>query len=67
MQIKYDKETDILTIRLSDKKPFESEHLIKEGIIVDYDENNKIVGLEIFDWSKKKNIKLPFKTELIPL
>ncbi|WP_457643446.1 DUF2283 domain-containing protein [Persephonella sp.] len=28
MQIKYDKDTDILTIRLSDKKPVESEHLI---------------------------------------
>ncbi len=64
MHIKYDKDTDILTIKLSDKKPVESEHLINEGIIIDYDEKGNIVGLEIFDWSLKKDITLPFKTEL---
>jgi len=64
MQVKYDKETDILTIKLSDKKPVESEHLVEQGIVIDYDENNNIIGLEIFDWSERKNIELPFKTKL---
>jgi uncharacterized protein YuzE len=64
MQIKYDKDTNTLTIRLSDKKPVESENLINEGIVIDYDEKGNIVGLEIFDWSLKKDITLPFKMKL---
>ncbi|HHG73981.1 MAG TPA: DUF2283 domain-containing protein [Persephonella sp.] len=64
MQVKYDKDTDILTIKLSDKRPVESEHLVEQGIVIDYDENNNIIGLEIFDWSERKNIELPFKTKL---
>ncbi len=67
MQIKYDKDTDILVIKLTDKKPVESEHLIEQGVIIDYDENNNIIGLEILDWSERRNIELPFKTELVPL
>ena len=67
MQVKYDKDTDILTIKLSDKKPVESEHLVEQGIVIDYDENNNIIGLEIFDWSERKSIELPFKTELATL
>jgi len=59
MQVKYDKDTDILTIKLSDKKPVESEHLVEQGIVIDYDENNNIIGLEIFDWSERKSIELP--------
>lgn len=65
MQIKYDKETDILTIRFSEKNPVESEHLINEGIVIDYDENDNIIGLEIFDWSKRKSVNLPFQTNLV--
>ena len=61
MQINYDKEVDILTIDFTEKKPIESEHLIDEGIIIDYDENNNIVGIEILDWSKRNFINLPLK------
>jgi len=53
MQIKYDEYTDILVVKLTDKKSVESEHLIKEGIIIDYDENNNVIGLEIRDLPKK--------------
>jgi uncharacterized protein YuzE len=67
MQVKYDKNTDILTIKLSDKRPVESEHLVEQGIVIDYDENNNIIGLEIFDWSERKSIELPFKTKLATL
>ncbi len=67
MQVKYDKDTDILTIKLSDKRPVESEHLVEQGIVIDYDENNNIIGLEIFDWSERKSIELPFKTKLATL
>jgi len=35
-------------------------------MIVDYDENDEIVGLEIFDWSKRKTLELPFVGKLLP-
>jgi uncharacterized protein YuzE len=60
MRIKYSPDVDILVIELNDKTPVESEYLEREGIIVDYDENNGIVGLEIFNWSKRKKVELPF-------
>ena len=65
MQINYDKEVDILTIDFTDTKPVESEHLIDKGIIIDYDENDNIVGIEILDWSKRKTIDLPVKVKQI--
>ncbi len=49
-KIKYDAQVDILRIRLSDKQIEESEE-IEPGIIVDYDEQGRIVGLELLDAS----------------
>jgi uncharacterized protein YuzE len=66
MQIKYSPDVDILVIKLSDKPIYESEHWAEQGIVVDYDENNEIVALEIFDWSKRKEIDLPFVGKLVP-
>jgi len=59
MRVRYSPDVDILVIELSDRAPVESEYLEDEGIIVDYDENDEVVGLEIFDWSKKKELELP--------
>jgi uncharacterized protein YuzE len=59
MRIKYSSDVDILVIELTDKYPVESEHLEDEGIVIDYDENGEVVGIEIFDWSKRKNLELP--------
>jgi len=59
MRVKYSPEVDILVIELSDKTPVESEYLEDKKIIVDYDENDEVVGLEIFDWSKRKDLELP--------
>ena len=53
INISYDKETDILDIKFSNKKIIESEINEETGLIVDYDENNKIVGIEILSFSKK--------------
>ena len=59
MRVKYSPDVDILIIELSDRTSVESEYLEDEGIVVDYDENNEIIGLEIFDWSKRKYLELP--------
>jgi uncharacterized protein YuzE len=43
--IKYDKESNILSIRFSKKKSADSE--VKGNVVIDYDENGKIVAIEI--------------------
>lgn len=63
MKIKYFPETDSLCIDVKDVPIIESEE-IAEGIIVDYDENNQIVGIEILDLSKRNTINLPFECEI---
>jgi len=67
MQVKYSPDVDILVIKLSDKPVYESEHLEEQGVIIDYDENDEIVGLEIFDWSKRDRVELPFVGKLLPV
>lgn len=52
MKVKYDAEVDIMRILFNDKIVSESDEE-KEGIILDYDENGKIIGIEILDASKK--------------
>ena len=54
MQVRYSPEVDILYIKLKDTPPVESEHLVEENLILDYDENDEITGVEILDWSKRK-------------
>lgn len=51
MKVKYDKETDILYIRLSEDKVAESDESRKD-IILDYSEENLLVGIEILNASK---------------
>ena len=67
MQVKYSPDVNILIIKLSDRPIHESEHLPEQGIVIDYDENNEIVGFEIFDWSNRKEINLPFIGKVFPV
>ena len=52
MKIKYDKETDVIFIRFSDKIISESDEN-KPGIIFDYDKSGNIVAIEVIGASKK--------------
>lgn len=61
MRVKYDKETDILRIIFSDEKVLESDE-DKPGVILDYDKDGNIVGMEILCASKK--MKDPSRVEL---
>jgi len=56
MRIKVDKETDTLYFRLDENKIVESEE-IKPGIILDYDENDQVVGVEFLNVSKRTSIE----------
>jgi len=44
-QIKYNKNSKIISIRISRKKSVDSD--VKGNIVVDYDENGEIVNIEI--------------------
>lgn len=54
MQIKYNKENDIVYIQLSEAPIAESDE-DKKGVIIDYADDGSIVGIEILNASKKLN------------
>lgn len=60
MKIKYDQESDVLYISLSDEPVHESDEN-KPGVILDYSDNGKIVGIEILRASKQ--LPQPLKVE----
>lgn len=48
MKIKYDEEADVIYLRFGEGKIIESDE-IKDGIIIDYDENDNPVAIEILN------------------
>ena len=44
-KIKYDKESNILSIKLNKKRSVDSD--VKDNIVIDHDENGEIVNIEI--------------------
>ena len=52
MKVVYDPETDILRVTFC-KGPIEESDEEKPGVILDYDKDGNIVGLEILDASKR--------------
>ena len=60
MKIKYDKTVDVLFISFSEAEVNESDE-DKPGIILDYDKDGSIIGIEVLNASKK--IPQPMKFE----
>jgi uncharacterized protein YuzE len=59
MKLRVDKEADALYLRLDDSEIIESEE-VKPGVILDYDSEDNVVGIEILDLSKRiKSHTLP--------
>jgi uncharacterized protein YuzE len=52
MKVTYDQAVDVLRILFSDRSIEESDEA-KPGIIIDFDKDGNIVGLEILDASKQ--------------
>jgi uncharacterized protein YuzE len=50
MRIKVDKESDTLYFRFDESKIVESEE-IRPGVVLDYDENDNVVGVEFLNVS----------------
>jgi len=52
MKIKVDQKNDALYFRLDESSIVESEE-VEPGVILDYDANNKVIGIEILGLSKR--------------
>jgi uncharacterized protein YuzE len=55
MMFQYHPETDMLYIKLSEGVSAESEE-VAPGIVLDYDENNRVIGVEIEDADKSVDL-----------
>ena len=65
MQIQYDPKTDLLYLRLDDRKQQVVNKRISEEIVLDLGKGDKIVGIEILDASKKIDLKKLLPVEYI--
>ncbi|HPS59338.1 MAG TPA: DUF2283 domain-containing protein [Spirochaetota bacterium] len=54
MKIKVDEKADALYIRIDDSKIIESEE-VTPGVIIDFNGNNQVVGVEILNLSKRSS------------
>ena len=70
MKLKYYRDTDSLYIDLSDKSSAESRP-ISEGVVLDYDADGNLVGIDIDNASRRVNLgevilsKLPADIEAV--
>jgi uncharacterized protein YuzE len=67
MQILYNAKTDLLYLRLDDRKQQVINERLSEDIVLDLGEDNKIVGIEILNASKHLNLErlLPVEYEAV--
>ncbi len=52
MRIKVDKDSDTLYFRLDEENIVDSEE-VRPGVILDFDKNNRVVGVEFLDISSR--------------
>ena len=69
MNILYNDRTDLLYIRLDDKKQDVVNRRVSEDIVLDIGEGDRIVGIEILDASKHITLErlLPIKYEALKM
>jgi uncharacterized protein YuzE len=63
MRVRYDAKYDIAYIRFSRKKP-DGTIEIDEGVVLDTMVDNEIVGIEIFDATKRLTVKSLFRLKI---
>jgi uncharacterized protein YuzE len=54
MRLRVDQKADAVYVTLTDRPINDSEE-VADGIVVDYDHNSRVVGVEILDASKRTN------------
>jgi uncharacterized protein YuzE len=65
MQILYNSQTDLLYLRLDDRRQEVMNKRVTEDVVLDLGEDDRIIGIEIMDASKHLNLDrlLPVKYE----
>ena len=63
MKIEYDKEVDAVYIRIQEKEVAHTKE-IEEGINLDFDNEGKIIGLEIIGATERYNLKDIFNVSM---
>jgi uncharacterized protein YuzE len=53
VKVHYDEKSDAVFIRLDDKKKIVESQEVETGVILDYDENGKVIGVEILKVSDR--------------
>ena len=68
MEILYNSKTDLLYLRLDDRKQEVLNKRISDDIVIDIGDDNRIVGIEIVDASRNLNLDrlLPLRSEVSP-
>jgi len=66
MQILYNSKTDLLYLRLDDRRQQVSNSRLSDEIVLDLGEDDRIVGIEFLDASKHLNLRqlLPVQYEV---
>jgi len=66
MNILYNDKTDLLYIRLDDRRQDVINRRVSEDIVLDIGENERVIGIEIIDASKHVNLDrlLPIRYEV---
>jgi uncharacterized protein YuzE len=66
MEIRYNAKTDLLYIRIDDQKQAVINRRLAEDVVLDIGEEDRIVGIEILDASKRLNLEklFPVKYEV---
>ncbi len=57
MQVSYNDKTDLLYIRLDDRKQDVINRRVSEDLVLDIGEGNRIIGIEILDASKHVSLE----------
>ena len=66
MKVRYDSETDTLTIIFADSPVIESDE-DKPGTILDYDASGNLVSIEILDASRRVGLPTQIEYQVVPL
>lgn len=64
MRVHYDAKYDVAYIRFSGKKP-DGAIEIDEGVVLDTTADNEIVGIEIFDATRRLPVQSLFRLEVV--
>lgn len=66
MEILYNSKTDLLYLRLDDRKQEVLNKRISDDIVIDIGDDNRIVGIEIVDASRNLNLDrlLPLRSDV---